>query len=61
MVALHTEQNTDELKAGLARNTEITQAVHVNTRLIHLVALRVGITEAEIKSALEQPDAELCR
>jgi uncharacterized membrane protein len=61
VIALHTEQNTDELKEGLAQNTQITNAVHVNTKLIHLLALKAGVTEAEIKAALDQAESELCR
>jgi uncharacterized membrane protein len=61
VIALHTEQNTDELKEGLQQNTEITNAVHVNTKLIHLLALKAGITEDAIKSALEQANNELCK
>jgi uncharacterized membrane protein len=61
VISLHTEQNTDELKTGLAQNTEITQAVHINTRLIHLLALRAGLSEGEIKAALEEPNPEICK
>jgi uncharacterized membrane protein len=61
VISLHTEQNTDELKEGLQQNTEITQAVHVNTKLIHLLALKAGVTEDEIKSALDEANSELCK
>ncbi len=59
VIALHTEQNTDELKEALAQNTEITRAVHVNTKLIHLLAIRAGVTEADIKAALDQAETDL--
>jgi uncharacterized membrane protein len=52
VIALHTEQNTDDLKAGLAQNTDITSATHVNTQLIHLLAHKAGISDAEIAAAL---------
>jgi uncharacterized membrane protein len=54
VIALHTEQNTDELKASLDENTKITEAVHVNTKLIHLLAKKAGITDAEMQEALKE-------
>ena len=51
VVALHTERNTDELKTGLRQNTKITEDVHVNTKLIYLLARRAGVTDAEIEAA----------
>jgi hypothetical protein len=41
----------------LKKNTQLTQATHTNTLLIHLLAHKMGITEAEISKALTNPQA----
>jgi uncharacterized membrane protein len=45
-----------EQEQELKKNTHLTEATHTNTLLIHLIAHKLGITEAEIKKALISPE-----
>jgi uncharacterized membrane protein len=60
VIALHTEENTDELKVSLDQNTKITEAVRANTRVIHLLARKAGITEAEMTAATQAQVPGIC-
>jgi uncharacterized membrane protein len=47
--------NSQDLE--LRKNTRLTQATHTNTLLIHLLAHKLGISDAEIQQALANPGA----
>lgn len=47
--------NSQDLE--LKKNTRLTQATHTNTLLIHLLAHKMGISDAEIQHALAHPEA----
>jgi uncharacterized membrane protein len=51
------EHDFNEQDMELKKNTQLTQATHTNTLLIHLLAHKMGITEAEISKALTNPQA----
>ena len=51
------ESDFNEQDVELKKNTRLTQATHTNTLLIHLLAHKMGITEAEISKALANPEA----
>jgi uncharacterized membrane protein len=50
------EHDFNEQDLELKKNTRLTQATHTNTLLIHLLAHKLGITEAEITKALATPE-----
>ena len=50
------EHDFNEQDVELKKNTRLTQATHTNTLLIHLLAHKMGITEAEISKALATPE-----
>ena len=48
--------NSQDLE--LRKNTKLTESTHTNTLLIHLLAHKMGISDAEIQQALvQQPEA----
>ena len=47
--------NSQDLE--LRKNTKLTESTHTNTLLIHLLAHKMGISEADIQQALAQPAA----
>jgi uncharacterized membrane protein len=54
IIAEETDANTKDIKQNLEQNTELTEAIHVNTQLIHAIAHKIGLTDAEMASALKQ-------
>ncbi len=50
------EHDFNEQDLELKKNTRLTEATHTNTLLIHLLAHKMGITDAEIARALAQPE-----
>jgi uncharacterized membrane protein len=46
-IALHTEQNTDDLKALLNENTELTRAIKANTDLLSELRKQLSIVAAD--------------
>ena len=50
------ESDFNEQDLELKKNTRLTAATHTNTLLIHLLAHKMGITDAEISKALAQPE-----
>lgn len=56
-IAIHTEKNTDDLKALVTENTELTQRVKVNTDLLHEIHrhLAVLVPEARIADPPDDP------
>lgn len=55
--AAKADHDFNEQDMELKKNTRLTEATHTNTLLIHLVAHKMGITEAEITKALAEPEA----
>jgi uncharacterized membrane protein len=53
IIAVDTDDNTKQIKASLDQNTELTRLTHTNTQLIHLLAHKAGITDAEMAAALK--------
>jgi uncharacterized membrane protein len=51
------EHDFNEQDLELKKNTRLTEATHTNTLLIHLMAHKMGITEAEMSKALANPEA----
>jgi uncharacterized membrane protein len=52
IIAEETDNNTKDIKTNLAQNTELTEAIHDNTQLIHAIAHKIGLTDAEMAAAL---------
>jgi uncharacterized membrane protein len=50
------EHDFNEQDLELKKNTKLTQQTHTNTLLIHLLAHKMGITDAEIANALAKPE-----
>ena len=50
VLSLLTPEEEQDLE--LKKNTKLTEATHTNTRLIHLLAHKMGITDADIAAAL---------
>jgi uncharacterized membrane protein len=50
------EHDFNEQDLELKKNTRLTEATHTNTLLIHLLAHKMGITDAEIANALAKPE-----
>jgi hypothetical protein len=55
--AAKAEHDFNEQDLELKKNTRLTEATHTNTLLIHLLAHKMGITDAEIAAALPKPEA----
>jgi uncharacterized membrane protein len=49
------EHDFNEQDLELKKNTKLTEATHTNTKLIHLLAHKMGISEAQIQKALVNP------
>jgi len=50
------EHDFNEQDLELKKNTRLTEATHTNTLLIHLLAHKMGISDAEISKALAKPE-----
>ena len=53
------DHDFNEQELELKKNTRLTEATHTNTLLIHLVAHKMGITDAEIERAMTNPLANI--
>jgi uncharacterized membrane protein len=57
-IALHTEHNTDDIKALLTENTELTKAVKKNTDLLEEIHRHVAALSPEAGGATPEPQPE---
>ena len=53
------DHDFNEQELELKKNTRLTEATHTNTLLIHLLAHKMGITDAEIERAMANPLANI--